>query len=155
MRQFKVEQKVEVIDRRDPLFGKIGKIVDIDQTDTSLPYRVKFCNDWSWEGEKDLKLVKEKETMKTKKGKKAKYQIGQIVYNEYCSQKSEVLAVFKDKEDERIKYVLKCLDDNGSIHLIYEESIRGIETIEVSLEELIRSYKENELQDSQEVKVIK
>lgn len=167
--KYKTGQKVKIIKNDYPSIwsdcARTGESYILQELHSSdfkgkILWRIRKENsDYNYFGTSNgFKLIKGKvkEIMATKNKKaKTEFKIGEVVYNTYNTQKSEVLAVFRDKEDKMDKYVLRCLEDNGSIHLIYEESISKIEVIKVSLKELIESYKENELQDSQEVEVVK
>lgn len=135
---------------RDESVLELGEIViwEDDNEFTSCPY-VKHKNgrtDVVWRS--NLKIIKGKKFMQNNKTKttkkKAEWKIGDVVYNDHNSQKSKVLAVTWDAEDEMYKYTLQCLDDSGSVHLIYEESISEIEVVKMTVAELKEYYEENE-----------
>lgn len=103
----------------------------------------------------DFQLISNKTNMKNNKKtlkSKAVWKVGDVVYNDYNSQKSTVLAVEFDKESESFKYLLRCQEDEGSLHLIYESSISEIEVEEKTVAQLKAYYEENE---SVEVKIVK
>lgn len=88
---------------------------------------------------------------KTKRGK-ASWKVGDRVYNNYHDQKSTVEAVVYDDEDGGYKYLVKCLDDEGSVHLLEEDSVEEIEVRKMTVAELKEYYEEAE---SVEVSVTK
>lgn len=148
MKRLKVGDKVRVT--RDShtsgtKTGMIGTIVNDDGSNL-YPFDIKVKGiRYGIMGSGELKLIsKSKSKGTTMKNKKPEFGVGDIVYNNYNSQKSKVLAVAWDAEDEMYKYTLQCLDDSGSLHLIYEESISEIEVIKVTVAELKAYYEENE-----------
>lgn len=130
-------------------FGTVSKIIGDDI----------YAEDWSdndsgfFEAD-TLKLIKRNMgNNKKTKTEKARFKIGQIVYNYNDEQKSEVLFISYDGESECYKYLVKCLEDDGSLHLLYGNYIREINKEKVTMEELIECYKE--ANDCEEIEVIK
>lgn len=126
---------------------KLGEIViwNDDYADSQMPY-IKHKN-----GKRDivyrsnLQIIKNNKMNKTKTIKqKAEWKVGDVVYNDYNSQKSKVLAVSWDSENESYKYTLQCQDDNGSIHLVTEDNVSEVEVIKMTVAELKAYYEENE-----------
>jgi len=89
---------------------------------------------------------------KVMKPKKAKFKIGDKVYNQNESQRSSVVAVHWDTENEENAYVVKCLEDDGSIHIALEEDLSVPEIVKMTLGELKEYYYE---QEGSEVEIVK
>jgi len=99
------------------------------------PYRLKNIeNIWS---DEELKLIKKRKNMS--KSKPA-YKLGEEVYNDCEEQNSEVVGVFYDEEEGQNSYALKCMDNDGSIHLALESEVSEIEYIEMTVEQLKDYY---------------
>ena len=95
-----------------------------------------------------LKLISKKNMKKAK----AEFEVGDKVRNDNEDQRSEILFVVYDEEAEGYNYTLKCLDDDGSVHLVHENDVSEIDTVKKTVEQLVEYYEKNE---NEEVIVVK
>lgn len=102
--------------------------------------------------DKNLIPYKKKIMKNNKTTKKALYKVGDIIRNDDNDQKSKVLFVVYDIENQEYVYTLQCQEDSGSIHNENEEMLSIIEKEELTIQELVEYYEENE---SVEVKITK
>ncbi len=133
MSQFKVGDRVKII--KECMGNKLGEKIFLKKDiDGDLIARECSCESY-WE-----LISKNKKNM----GKipKAKWKVGDVVMNESTDQKSKVLLVEFDPENDTTVYVLKCLNDSGSIHLENECDISEIEYKKMTVAELVKDYEE-------------
>jgi len=78
-----------------------------------------------------------------KQTEKPQFKKGDRVYNLGAGQRSKVLNVSWDEEEKIYMYTLKCLQDEGSIHLACEDQTTEVEKVKMTVEDLIEFYEEN------------
>lgn len=79
-----------------------------------------------------------------KKGiQKAEYRIGDKIKNNNEGQLSEILNVVYDKEYDEFSYVVRCLEDGGSIHTVLESETSVPAVEKLTIDALVKYYQKN------------
>lgn len=92
-----------------------------------------------------------KKPKKARKGK-AKWKVGDEVYNKCGEQVSVVLFIDYDKEEKEFVYLLKCLEDKGSINFVSDCNVIAVKYEDKTTEDLKDFYEE---ETGRRVKIVK